>query len=85
MVSMCPSVWSLSSPSVSQSTFSAPSAPRSARQEHDQLLSLFRDTLIEAALTELGPRIDESTRAVQANALDPYSAAESLIAAFRTR
>jgi len=58
---------------------------RRARQEHDQLLSLFRDTLIEAALGELGPRIDEATRAVQAHTVDPYSAAESLIAAFRQR
>lgn len=58
---------------------------RRARQEHDQLLSLFRDTLIEAALGELGPRIDQATRDVQAKSTDPYSAAEALIAAFRQR
>lgn len=58
---------------------------RRARQEHDQLLSLFRDTLIEAALSELRGRIEESTRAVQAKSVDPYTAAESLIAAFRSR
>lgn len=58
---------------------------RRARQEHDQLLSLFRDTLIEAALGELGPRIDQATRDVQARSTDPYSAAEALIAAFRQR
>ncbi|MBI2393934.1 MAG: methylmalonyl Co-A mutase-associated GTPase MeaB [Deltaproteobacteria bacterium] len=58
---------------------------RRARQQHEQLLGHFRDTLIEAALSELGAKIDEAARSVQEREIDPYTASEGLIAAFRTR
>jgi LAO/AO transport system kinase len=42
-----------------------------------------REALIDAATAALGPRIDEAVRAVEAREIDPYSATEQLIAAFR--
>ncbi len=56
---------------------------RRARQQQDQLLAQFRDTLIEEALDTLGPRIAEAAARVGEKQLDPYSASEELIAAFR--
>jgi LAO/AO transport system kinase len=52
-----------------------------ARQDHDQMLALFRDTLVEAALSTLGPEIDAAMK----TASDPYTATESLVARFRSR
>jgi LAO/AO transport system kinase len=54
---------------------------RRARQVHDQMLALFRDTLVEEALSTLGPAIDEAMK----TAGDPYTATESLVARFRSR
>ncbi|MGZ3421238.1 MAG: methylmalonyl Co-A mutase-associated GTPase MeaB [Polyangiales bacterium] len=54
---------------------------RRARQDRDQMLALFRDTLIEAALTTLGPEIEAAMK----TATDPYSATESLVARFRSK
>lgn len=53
------------------------------RQERDRLLGMFRDTLVEAALTTLGPAIDEETARVLSGAHDPYTACEHLLARFR--
>lgn len=58
---------------------------RLARQRHDQLLALFRDTLIEEALSELGPSIDQAAAAMTSGSTDPYSACESLVSRFRSR
>jgi LAO/AO transport system kinase len=58
---------------------------RRARQAHDQLLAQFRDTLIEEALDTLGAQIDQMAADVGDKKLDPYSASEALIGAFRKR
>ena len=57
---------------------------RRARQQREQLLSMFRDTLVEAALGALGARVDEEAAAVLAGAHDPYTACERLLADFRS-
>jgi len=56
---------------------------RRARQMHEQLVTLFRDTLTDAALATLGPEIEAAARAVFEGASDPYSACERLVARFR--
>jgi LAO/AO transport system kinase len=58
---------------------------RRARQMHDQLVTLFRDTLTEAALSTLGAEIEAAARAVFEGTTDPYSACETLLARFRGR
>jgi LAO/AO transport system kinase len=42
-----------------------------------------REALVEAAVQELGPRIEEAVRKVDAREVDPYTATEELVAAFR--
>jgi GTPase len=42
-----------------------------------------REALVEAAVHELGPRIEEAVRKVDAREVDPYTATEELVAAFR--
>jgi len=44
-----------------------------------------REALIDAALHDLGGRIDAAVRAVDAREVDPYTATEDLVAAFRSR
>lgn len=56
---------------------------RRARQERDRLLGMFRDTLVEAALTTLGPSVDEELGQVLSGDRDPYTACERLLARFR--
>jgi LAO/AO transport system kinase len=42
-----------------------------------------REALAEAALQALGPALDEAAQAVARRKVDPYTAAERLVAAFR--
>ena len=50
-----------------------------------QLRESLRESLIEAAVHDLGPRIDEAVHAVDSRSVDPYTATEQLVAAFRAR
>jgi LAO/AO transport system kinase len=43
-----------------------------------------REALTEAAIGALGPAIEASTAAVEAREMDPYTAAERLVEAFRS-
>jgi hypothetical protein len=49
----------------------------------EQVRESLREALIDAAVGDLGPRIEEAVRAVDARAVDPYTAIERLVAAFR--
>jgi LAO/AO transport system kinase len=51
----------------------------------EQVRESLRDSLIEAAVHDLGPELDEATLAVDAGSIDPYTAVERLVAAFRAR
>jgi LAO/AO transport system kinase len=51
----------------------------------EQLRESLRESLIEAAVHDLGPRIDEAVLAVDTRKVDPYTATEELVAAFRAR
>jgi LAO/AO transport system kinase len=51
----------------------------------EQLRESLRESLIEAAVHDLGPRIDEAVLAVDTRQVDPYTATEDLVAAFRAR
>ncbi len=42
-----------------------------------------REALVEAAIDELGPRIEATVKSVEARQIDPYSATEALVSAFR--
>ena len=58
---------------------------RQAEKEREQLAASLRDALVESATEALGPAIDEAAAAVHRRELDPYTASERLIAAFRAR
>jgi LAO/AO transport system kinase len=51
----------------------------------EEVREALREALIDAAVHDLGPRIDAAVRAVDARSVDPYSATEALVAAFRAR
>ena len=51
----------------------------------EQLRESLRESLIDAAVHDLGPRIDEAVHAVDTRKVDPYTATEQLVAAFRAR
>ena len=51
----------------------------------EQLRESLRESLIEAAVQDLGARIDEAVHAVDARKVDPSTATEQLVAAFRAR
>jgi LAO/AO transport system kinase len=51
----------------------------------EQVRESLRESLIEAAVHDLGPRIDEAVLAVDTRKVDPYTATEDLVAAFRAR
>lgn len=51
----------------------------------EQVREALRESLIEAAIHDLGPEIDAATLAVDAHELDPYTAIERLVQAFRAR
>ena len=58
---------------------------RQGEKEREQLTASLREALVEAATEALGPAIDEAAAAVHRRELDPYTASERLIAAFRAR
>lgn len=49
----------------------------------EELRDGLREALVEAAVHELGPRIEDAVRRVDARQVDPYTATEDLVAAFR--
>jgi LAO/AO transport system kinase len=51
----------------------------------EELRDGLREALVEAAVHELGPRIEDAVRKVDAREVDPYTATEDLVAAFRRR
>jgi len=51
----------------------------------EEVREALREALIDAAVFDLGDRIDEAVRAVDSRAVDPYTATERLVAAFRAR
>jgi GTPase len=58
---------------------------RRRRRLAEQVRESLRESLIETAVHDLGPALDEATRAVDAHELDPYTAIEQLIDSFRSR
>jgi LAO/AO transport system kinase len=60
---------------------------RSRRRERlaEEVRDGLREALVEAAVQELGPTIEEAVRRVDAREIDPYTATENLVAAFRGR
>jgi len=63
------------------------SAGKSRRRQRlaEEVRDALREALIEAATDDLGPSIDEAARAVEERTIDPYSAIERLVEAFRSR
>ncbi len=51
----------------------------------EQLRESLRESLIEAAVHDLGASLDEAVLSVDSRAVDPYTATERLVAAFRAR
>jgi LAO/AO transport system kinase len=51
----------------------------------EQLRESLRESLIDAAVHDLGPLIDAAVQAVDSRQVDPYTATEDLVAAFRAR
>jgi LAO/AO transport system kinase len=51
----------------------------------EEVRDALRQALIEAATHDLGPQIDAAVRDVDARAIDPYTATERLVDAFRRR
>jgi LAO/AO transport system kinase len=66
------------------STTELGAARRTARLA-EAMRTHLRDALVEEALRELGPRLDAAVSAVGRHEVDPYSAAEALVAEFRGR
>jgi LAO/AO transport system kinase len=60
---------------------------RARRRERlaEQLRESLREALIEAAVHDLGEELDEAVRTIESRAVDPYTATEHLVAAFRRR
>jgi LAO/AO transport system kinase len=51
----------------------------------EEVREALREALIDAAVHDLGARLDEAVQAVDARSVDPYTATERLVAAFRSR
>jgi LAO/AO transport system kinase len=49
----------------------------------EEVRDALREALIDAAVADLGPRVDAAVREVDARMVDPYTATERLVAAFR--
>jgi LAO/AO transport system kinase len=49
----------------------------------EELRDALREALIDAAILHIGARIDDAVRDVQARSIDPYTATERLVSAFR--
>jgi LAO/AO transport system kinase len=62
-------------------------AGRARRRERlaEEMRDALREALIEAAIDELGVHVDAAIRDVDARTLDPYTATERLVEAFRAR
>jgi LAO/AO transport system kinase len=60
-------------------------AARREARLREALTTHLRDALIDEALRVLGGDVDRAASDVARRAIDPYSAAEQLVAAFRTR
>jgi LAO/AO transport system kinase len=60
-------------------------AVRKRERLADEVRDSLREALIDAAVHDLGPRIDEAVHAVEAKELDPYTATQELVAAFRAK
>lgn len=56
---------------------------RLVQRQRDQLRGFLRETLVEEATAALGDRIDEAAARVLRREVDPYTASEELVAAFR--
>ena len=57
-------------------------ARREARMR-EQMYGLLRETLVETAVAELGPMLDAAAGRVARREVDPYTASEQLVEAFR--
>ena len=57
---------------------------RFAARQEAQLLSFLRDVMVESAVSALGDRLQRAADRVAAREVDPYTAAEELLAAFRS-
>ncbi|HXX68045.1 MAG TPA: methylmalonyl Co-A mutase-associated GTPase MeaB [Polyangiaceae bacterium] len=51
----------------------------------EELRAELRESLLDAALRSMGPRIDDAVREVEGRTLDPYTATERLVESFRDR
>jgi LAO/AO transport system kinase len=58
-------------------------AARRAARLAEAMRSHLRDALVDEALRTIGPELDAAVAAVARREIDPYSAAEQLVAAFR--
>ena len=58
---------------------------RWAQKQREQLHGSLREALVDAATQELGAAIDEAAARVARREVDPYTASEQLVAAFRAR
>ncbi|MCS6900720.1 MAG: methylmalonyl Co-A mutase-associated GTPase MeaB [Myxococcales bacterium] len=56
---------------------------RLAQRQQEQLRGFLRETLVDEATAALGRRIDEAAARVLRREVDPYTASEELVAAFR--
>lgn len=56
---------------------------RMVQRQREQLRGFLREALVEEAAAALGERIDEAAARVLRREVDPYSASEELVAAFR--
>ena len=51
----------------------------------EEMRETLREALIDAAAHDLGPALDDAVREVETRGVDPYTATERLVAAFRAR
>lgn len=60
-------------------------AGRARRRQRldEELRTSLREALLEAALQEIGPRIEDAVQEVEGRAVDPYTATERLVESFR--
>jgi LAO/AO transport system kinase len=58
---------------------------RSRERLAEQMREALREALIGVAVTDLSAKIDEAVAGVAARSVDPYTATEDLVAAFRAR
>jgi LAO/AO transport system kinase len=58
---------------------------RRAARLAEEMRETLREALIDAAVQDLGPRIDAAVREVEGRGIDPYTVTERLVAEFRAR